>query len=198
MGPAETRFIGAIVGYGRLATSVQPLHWGRPFRCRTQSLSTRAVVIAGSTPAHTGQHVQLRLEVVGTLMGRVSHRLANGLAIRLELDIAERDLLQRRIDWLKKKLCLGIGEQRAARRVAPRDRRSVIILGDGAVHACSIIDQSTSGVAVSAAIIPPVGTPLAVGRLIGRVARYLDGGFAVQFLQACAFADLESALRPPA
>jgi len=197
MGPAGARFIGAIVGYGRLATSTQPPGWGRPFRCRTQSVSTRAVVIDGNTQASKGQPVQLCLQVIGTVRGRVSHRLADGLAIRLELDTAELDLLQRRIDWLKKRLCLGAGEQRAATRVAPHNRQSVIILADGAVHDCSIIDQSSSGVAVSTAIVPPIGTPLAVGHLLGRVVRHLDGGFAVRFLEACAFVDLENRLRPP-
>jgi hypothetical protein len=48
---------------------------------------------------------------------------------------------------------------------------------------CFIIDISTSGVAVSANVQPEIGTPLAVGTLVGRVVRHLDDGFAVRFVK---------------
>jgi hypothetical protein len=195
---SEARFIGAIPGHGRLASKDHPMSWERVFPCHTQSLSTRAVVITSNVRANTGQMVQLRLDVVGTLNGLISHKLSNGFAIRLDLKSAERDLLQRRIDWLKKKYCLGLGEQRAAQRVAAGNPRTVVIFADGTIHPCSIVDQSTSGVAVSAAIVPPIGTPLAIGCLLGRVARHFAGGFAIQFLEACTSAELSHRLRPTA
>ena len=61
---------------------------------------------------------------------------------------------------------------------------------------CAIIDQSTSSVEVSAAIVPPIGTPLAIGRLPGRVARHFAGGLSDQFLEARASAGLGDRLRP--
>ncbi|HEX9595407.1 MAG TPA: hypothetical protein VF982_00890 [Anaerolineales bacterium] len=38
-------------------------------------------------------------------------------------------------------------------------------------------------IAVSAEIWPGLGTPMAVGKLVGRVVRYLDVGFALQYVQ---------------
>jgi hypothetical protein len=43
--------------------------------------------------------------------------------------------------------------------------------------------MSISGAAVSADISPAIGTPLAVGKIVGRVVRHFVGGFAVQFVE---------------
>jgi hypothetical protein len=51
--------------------------------------------------------------------------------------------------------------------------------------------MSVSGVAVSAAIQPSIGTPLAVGACVGRVARLLPDGFAVKFVETQNREDLE-------
>ena len=48
---------------------------------------------------------------------------------------------------------------------------------------CHIIDVSMSGVAVSAEIQPPTGTPLAIGACVGRVIRHFPNGFAVKFVK---------------
>jgi len=92
---------------------------------------------------------------------------------------------------------LGLHDQRAAKRVVPRNRRSVVILGNGDTYPCSIIDQSVSGVAVHSLLSPAIGTPLAIGCMLGRVVRLLDAGFAVRFFEECIFEDLEMRLRPP-
>jgi hypothetical protein len=57
-----------------------------------------------------------------------------------------------------------------------------LILADGSVHGCFIIDISSSGAAISAEIQPPMGTPLAIGSCVGRVIRNFETGFAVRFL----------------
>ena len=41
--------------------------------------------------------------------------------------------------------------------------------------------MSASGAAVSADIVPKIGTPLAVGKVVGKVIRHLEDGFAVRF-----------------
>lgn len=53
---------------------------------------------------------------------------------------------------------------------------------DGRVDACFVIDVSFGGVAVSAELQPPVGTPLAIGSCVGRVVRVFRTGFAVKFV----------------
>jgi hypothetical protein len=63
---------------------------------------------------------------------------------------------------------------------------------------CFVIDISQSGVAVSAEIWPELGTPMAIGKLVGRVVRYLDVGFALRFMQLQELEQLEILMAPPA
>jgi hypothetical protein len=46
-----------------------------------------------------------------------------------------------------------------------------------------VIDMSVTGAAVSSEFQPALGTPLAVGRTVGRVVRHFAEGFAVQFVE---------------
>jgi hypothetical protein len=43
--------------------------------------------------------------------------------------------------------------------------------------------MSVTGAAVSSELQPEIGTPLAVGRTVGRVVRHFSEGFAVRFIE---------------
>jgi hypothetical protein len=79
----------------------------------------------------------------------------------------------------------------------PRDPRSAVVLGGGDVLPCLVIDMSASGIAVSADYEPALGEPLAVGRMIGRVVRRLEVGFAVQFIEPLGLEVVEELMRAP-
>jgi hypothetical protein len=102
------------------------------------------------------------------------------------MDIAasqeERARLGAKIDWIKKKFHNAAPDKREHKRMLPRNPRSGLILPSGAKMDCFIIDMSRSGVAISADLNPEIGTPLAIGGVIGRVVRHLDVGFAVKFV----------------
>ena len=57
------------------------------------------------------------------------------------------------------------------------------MFGDGTTVECLVKDVSASGVAVCADLVPQVGTPVAVGKVVGRVVRHFSDGYAVQFVQ---------------
>ena len=73
-------------------------------------------------------------------------------------------------------------DRRRSKRIVPPDTESVLIFADNTRMKCCVIDISATGVAVSADVTPPIGTPLAVGKMVGRVVRHLANGFAVQFV----------------
>jgi hypothetical protein len=59
-----------------------------------------------------------------------------------------------------------------------------MILADGSIHGCFIIDISPSGAGISTEVQPPpIGTPLAIGACVGRVIRIFETGFAVKFIE---------------
>src|SRR5205814_6155830 len=94
--------------------------------------------------------------------------------------------------WIEKKQQNpAVLELRKDARFVPPVPHSTLTLADGAIHPCFIIDCSVSGVAVSAAVQPPVGMPLAVGACVGRVVRLLPNGIAVKFVEQQTVRDLE-------
>jgi len=62
---------------------------------------------------------------------------------------------------------------------------------------CLVIDLSSSGAALSADYEPEIGEPLAVGKVVSRVARRLDVGFAVQFVSPIERQYVEQMVRAP-
>lgn len=194
---SDLRFVGEIHGHCRVEAPTLRERWSPVYPCRSLSISSRTIILATPAHCHIDQDVLLFFELSGVLRARVSHFLNSGFAARLQLLPPELEALNRKIAWLKKRASLGLRDQRAAKRVVPRNRRSVVILGNGDTYPCSIIDQSVSGVAVHSLLSPAIGTPLAIGCMLGRVVRLLDAGFAVRFFEECIFEDLEMRLRPP-
>jgi hypothetical protein len=70
-------------------------------------------------------------------------------------------------------------------------------LSDSHMENCLILDLSIAGAAISADTIPAVGSVLAVGKLVSRVVRHFDEGFAVQFVERQSRETVEANLAEP-
>ena len=194
----DVRFIGAMLGRYTLPERRQsPEEKLEVYACRLHSISTRMMVAVGPVIGREGEQVVAHFDDFGILRGRVARRVTAGFAVRLELSGSERDRLGAKIEWQKKHIHAQVPDKRGFKRIIPRDPRSLITLGDGGRVCCFVIDISQSGVAVSAPIWPDIGTPMAVGRLVGRVVRYLDVGFALKFIDVHPLGELENLLQPP-
>ena len=64
----------------------------------------------------------------------------------------------------------------------PRINASKLIMPNGDVHNCRVIDVSLSGASVACTVKPPLGTMVILGRMRGRVVRYHELGIALQFI----------------
>lgn len=179
---SDVRFIGALMGRYLLASRKNRSHRVQVFACRLQSISPQMMVASAPVLGAPGEELSANFEPFGTVRGRVERLIDGGFSMAIEANALERDLLVKRIGWYKKRVFHGVADKRTHRRVMPRDPRSTILFGDGTRLPCLIIDMSRSGAALSADIQPDLGTPLAVGRVVARVVRWLDVGFAVQFL----------------
>jgi hypothetical protein len=93
-------------------------------------------------------------------------------------------MLATRINWIVGNKDVGVSDDRTHARFIPRRPLSLLTLADGSVIPCFVVDISATGAAISADILPKVGTPLAVGKVVGRVVRNIAGGFAVKFIEA--------------
>lgn len=194
----DVRFIGAIAGrYALPDRRRKPDDKLQVYACRLCSVSTRMLVAVAPVLPAEGERVCAHFDAFGMLQGQATRALPSGFVMQLSLTPAERDRLGPKIDWQRKHVHAQLPDKRDHRRIQPRDPRSVITLADGSTLACFVLDISSSGLAVSAPIYPDIGTPMAVGRVVGRVVRFLDCGFALQFLAPQPQAELEALLVPP-
>ena len=196
---SDVRFIGALAGRYALPDRRSTPDEKLPvYACRLCSISTRMLVAVGPVVGKEGETVASHFNEFGILRGRITHRLASGFVADIQLTDGEREKLAAKIDWQKRHVHAQVPDKREHRRILPRDPRSTIFLADGQQVPCFIIDVSRSGAAVSAHFWPELGMPMALGRVVGRVVRHLEVGFALQFIQPQEFEDLESVIRPPA
>lgn len=195
----DVRFIGAVAGRYAMTDRKDGADGRAPvFACRLCSISTRTAVLVGPVVGKKGEPITAHFEEFGILRGRVGRHLPSGFVAELLLSPAERNKLGGKIIWQKRRVHEQVPDRREHKRILPRDPRTIITMGDGTRVPCFVIDVSPTGVAVSAQISPELGTPMAVGKLVGRVVRYLEVGFALQFLGVQPPDQLELLITPPA
>jgi hypothetical protein len=135
----------------------------------------------------------------GTLQGRIADTTAGGFLLELAMSPVMREKMSNQLTWLEKRQKdINVQDARMQARIVPVSPHSTLTFGDGVVHSCFIIDMSASGAAVSADVQPAIGTPLAVGTVVGRVVRHLPNGFAVQFVEPVNRAELDRRVVRPA
>jgi hypothetical protein len=193
----DVRFIGAIPGRYTLMAAGQAVESDlRVYACRLSSISPTIAVMAAPVAGDPNEPVTAHFETFGIVRGVLQRHIPGGFAIELDMSEAERERLAGKIAWHKKHVFEQAPDRRSGKRFPPRNPHSVLTLAGGRKLSCFVIDLSPSGVAVSAAIVPQIGMPVAVGRLVGRVVRHFETGFAVQFLTPLDPDEVEARLLP--
>jgi hypothetical protein len=164
----------------------------RSFACRTTRVSPFRMIVDVPVVGKVGDRLTTYFRDFGKFEGSISDTMERGFLLELEMTRERRQKLSEALTWIaKKQQDPEVADLRGDARFVPPNPHSTITLADGSVHPCFIIDYSVSGVAVSAAVQPPVGMPLAVGACVGRVVRLLPNGIAVKFVERQAVSDLE-------
>lgn len=166
------------------------------FACRAQSISPRAIALAAPVSGSIDEAINVHFADFGILHGRVSRILDFGLVMDVIATADERVKIAAKIRWLRKRAAQEAPELRQYKRLLPRNPRTTLTLSDGSTLPCFIIDQSPSGAAVSADIVPALDQEVVVGRVHGTVIRRLDVGFAIQFTSAQDSTMLDRVLAP--
>jgi len=167
------------------------------FACRLRSVSSDSFVAAAPVVGELGDWVTASFTPFGTLHGRIEHHVDDGFVVQLAVDRAERKRLAQRIMAYRGRVWRGAADHRVADRFMPAEPRSVILPDSGGVYPCLVVDFSSTGAAVSAAINPPVGTRVTIGQVAAEVVRLFDVGFAVRFDPLPQADDVERLLEAP-
>jgi hypothetical protein len=178
-----TRIVIAVPGRYALANRRNTSGERREFACRTISISTECIELAGPVTGPVGERVIAHFDELGKIEGLITRLIEDGFAMRLFLHKDRRVWLAKKIDWLDNHRHHKLPDDRTHKRIIPQKSRSTVMLADGTVRGCFVIDMSVSGVAVSSELTPRLGDVLAVGKIVGRVVRIFSEGFAVRFIE---------------
>ena len=177
------RTTATILGRYALASRRNARGERREFYCRTVGISRYELALAVPVSGPIGERVIASFNELGKLEGQIIRLSDDGFVMSLVLAAEQRERLVSKILWLEMRKHLNLPDDRRHKRVIPKHPHSTVMLADGRICDCFVIDMSASGVAVSAEIDPKVGDVLAVGAIVGRVVRIFREGFAVRFIE---------------
>jgi hypothetical protein len=153
----------------------------REYPCQVQDMSPGGVALVAPVAGRTGERVIAYVDHLGRLEGTIVRTNPVGFAMMIAATLRKRDKLAAQLTWLANRYILGLPEERSHQRIGPRNPRTTMILPDGIVAPCQIVQMSQSGAAVQSWTKPPVGALIWLGKTQCRVVHISDDGFAVEF-----------------
>jgi hypothetical protein len=155
---------------------------GAEYDCRTADISPGDVRIAASSRQPTvGERVVLYLEGLGRVSGYVARKCGEGeVAIIFDFSAHKREKLAEQLTVALNR-DLGV-EMPTPALIKASANTAQVELENGESYGCEILDFSLAGITVKTAKPAPLlGSWVRIGGVYGRVARLIDGGFAVDF-----------------
>lgn len=163
--------------------------------CQVQGIGLDGATFLTATQVPPGLALVAYLEEVGRIEATSSNAVAGGFQVTFSLTGARRDRFETRLKWLVQKESGQSIEDRRHTRYEPREKQSQITMPDGREYACEVVDISLSGAAIKVDVMPSLGTYLLLGKMRGRVVRYLENGIAIEFIKLLDRGQLSDTLR---
>lgn len=151
------------------------------YPCEVINMSAGGMALLTPVSCQPGERIVAYLDNFGRLEGTIARTFDGGFAVELNVSAQKRERISNLLTWHINRE-LG-AEERQHERIAPRIAAQKLILPNGDVHDCRVIDVSLSGASVAAAVKPPLESVVVLGRLRGRVVRHHDQGVAIQFAE---------------
>jgi hypothetical protein len=107
------------------------------------------------------------IENLGRLEGTVAPTFEGGFAVDIKASSQKRERIANLLTWYLNRDLLG-SEGRQHERFEPRIAAQKLILPNGDVCDCQVIDVSLSRASIATRVKPPVDSVVVLGRLRGR------------------------------
>jgi hypothetical protein len=150
--------------------------------CQVVDVTPEGASFLTENVPEAGQILVAYLEEIGRVEAITAGVLPGGFRVQFTLQGARLERLQQRIKFLQDREP-GAEDSRRHARFEPTEKQSQISLPDGRVYNCEVLDISVSGAAIKTEVVPSVGTYLMLGKMRGRVVRYLEHGVAIEFVK---------------
>ncbi|MDZ4690813.1 PilZ domain-containing protein [Terricaulis sp.] len=153
---------------------------GREHDCRTADISPGDIRIAAPILPQVGDRVVLYLEGIGRVTGNVARKCGEGeVAIIFDFSAHKRERLAEQLTIFVNR-DLGIDEP--LREIREGAQTVSLSFETGEVYEGEVLDFSLAGITIRSKRPPPlIGVWVRVGAVYGRVARIIEGGFAIDF-----------------
>jgi hypothetical protein len=154
---------------------------GREHDCRTADISPGDIRIAAPILPGVGERVVIYLEGIGRVSGHVARKCGEGeVAIIFDFTAHKRERLA---EQLTLEINRGLGIDEPVRPAAREDGQLIRLeFETGEAYDGEVLDFSLAGMTIRSRRPPPlIGVWVRVGNIYGRVARLIDGGFAIDF-----------------
>ncbi|MGZ5850930.1 MAG: PilZ domain-containing protein [Methyloceanibacter sp.] len=151
------------------------------YPCQVINMSPGGMALLSPVTCGDGERVVCYLDNFGRIEGVVARSFEGGFALRILASLYKREKIANMLTWMINQEMLGLAEERQHERVVPRNPSSKLILPNGEVHPCRVIDVSLSGASIASTVRPPIDTLVILGRMRGRVVRHHDQGVAIHF-----------------
>ncbi len=153
--------------------------------CQVLDLTLQGATFITNDVPPLGLAIVAYLEDLGRVEVISGDPIPGGFKITYAATGHRLERLQQRITYLMERAD-GAPDQRRHPRFEPKDKHSSITMPDGRSYNCEVLDISVSGAGIKTDVMPSLGTFLMVGKMKGRVVRYLENGFAIEFAKQMA------------
>lgn len=154
---------------------------GREQDCRSADISPGDIRIAAPALPPVGERVVIYLDGIGRVSGHIARKCGEGeAAVIFDFSAHKREKMAEQLTLIVNK-DLGIDEPS---RPAAREGAQTVRLAfeTGETYDGEVLDFSLAGVTIRSRRPPPlIGVWVRVGAVYGRVARLIEGGFAIDF-----------------
>lgn len=147
---------------------------------RTLDISPGDARLTADQPPQMGDKLIIYAADFGRVEGIVTRQGPSDFGVRFAASVAKRERMAETLT----ELCNSDIPQMGARRTRRYESAggAVVELEGGGVLHCEIVDFSLVGMAVrTAATRPLIGAWVKIGAMHGRVSRYVENGFAIDF-----------------
>jgi hypothetical protein len=176
--PAATAVKGVV--FGRFMLPDMSEH-----ACQVLDLTLEGATFITTDLPPLGMAIVAYLEELGRVEVISGTPVPGGFKVTYAATGTRLERLQNRITYMLQRVD-GAPDMRRHPRFEPKDKHSSITMPDGRSYACEVLDISVSGAGIKTDVMPALGTFLMVGKMKGRVVRYLEIGFAIEFVKQLA------------
>jgi hypothetical protein len=153
----------------------------REFPCQTQNMSPGSVALTTPIVGRVGERVVAYIDHIGRIEGQIVRAYDGGFAMTIIATLRKKDKLAAKLTWLANRHELNLPEDRRHDRAGVKITSVMVSLPDGREFKAKVIDLSMSGAALNLEVMPPIGSPVMIGKLRASVVRHSDEGIAVEF-----------------